>query len=188
MLFLDVLWMAAAALYLDQIVPGEFGTPRPWNFCCRRDGKSVSSSSSSSESSSDLRSPLAPREAALGDGDDDEWNEAADEFQEAVPAEMRARAAVRIRALRKEFEAVESAKSNDGGAQSVGWSARLKSTIRQLCGYGGGGGSDNEDGQTKAAEPMVAVASLDLTLYAGQITALLGHNGACAHVECLIRF
>ncbi len=100
MLFIDVLWMAAAALYLDHIVPGEFGTPRPWNFCCRRDDKSASASGvSSSQSPADLRSPLAPRDAALGDGDDDEWNEAADEFQEAVPAEMRARAAVRIRYL-----------------------------------------------------------------------------------------
>ena len=36
MLFADVIFWGVLGLYLDQVVPSQFGVAKPWNFCCKR--------------------------------------------------------------------------------------------------------------------------------------------------------
>lgn len=35
MMFFDLVFWAVLGLYLDQVVPSQFGVAKPWNFCCK---------------------------------------------------------------------------------------------------------------------------------------------------------
>lgn len=35
MMFVDLVFWGALGLYLDQVVPSQFGVAKPWNFCCK---------------------------------------------------------------------------------------------------------------------------------------------------------
>jgi hypothetical protein len=132
MMVLDAVWMALLAMYLEQIVPGEFGVSRSPFFCLTylRDL---------------FRSNTDKEHILLSSHEVDESVNA--EFEERVSAEVAAQEAVRIRELRKEF------------TKSAG------SPLSAIC------------PKKDAEASTVAVESLNLTLYSGQITALLGHNG-----------
>jgi len=39
MLLLDIVIYTILGLYLDQVVPSQFGVAKPWNFCCKKSVK-----------------------------------------------------------------------------------------------------------------------------------------------------
>jgi len=36
MMFANVVFWGVLGMYLDQVVPSQFGIAKPWNFCCKR--------------------------------------------------------------------------------------------------------------------------------------------------------
>lgn len=41
MMLFNVVFYALLGMYLDQVVPSQFGVAKPWNFCCKSKGKKV---------------------------------------------------------------------------------------------------------------------------------------------------
>ena len=180
MLVADMVWMALMALWLEQVVPSEFGTPQRsklfclsskfWRDTCADDSAARVRARALSVGGASARVGTAPvvdetvlLNAASDDGDDRVASVDSD-LQEAVSAELHAHEAVRIRALRREFDKTD---------QSVN---SCRARVRSWCGQRLS--ADEQATADEAARPAVAVDALDLSLYAGQITALLGHNGA----------
>jgi ATP-binding cassette, subfamily A (ABC1), member 3 len=151
-LIIDIVLYVCLAYYLDQVVPGEYGTPKRWNFLCTSEfwypasrthrfplrGRSHSGnpyeqvSTNDDDTSADSKS-AASNDAVLLDP----------ESYEAVDKDMEARARVNILELTKVYDPV-SCRARRG----------------------------------KEAQPVRALDGVNLTMYEGQIFALLGHNGA----------
>ncbi len=122
MMLFDAFWMLLLALYLEKILPSEFGSPLPWNFCCKRDNQGEGT-------------PLLPQPETHLNLDNDEHGSVI----EAVSDDVAKRESISISRLRRVFE-------------------------RGSC--------------FKKGDELVAVDSLNLTMFTGEIFALLGHNGA----------
>ena len=41
MMSIDLVFYILLGIYLDQIIPSQFGVAKPWNFCCKRKTKQV---------------------------------------------------------------------------------------------------------------------------------------------------
>ena len=41
MMSIDLVFYIILGIYLDQIIPSQFGVAKPWNFCCKRKAKQV---------------------------------------------------------------------------------------------------------------------------------------------------
>lgn len=122
---LDFLLYTGMGLYLEQVIPKEYGTRKPWNFI------------------------FMPKY----------WTWCGSKNKEASVQSNADNVAVSI----SPSDSIEAV-SNELRAQEVNNKALIVKDLRKVFSVPGG--------------EKVAVDSLDLKLYEGQITCLLGHNGA----------
>ena len=150
-MFLDVCLYLLLALYLDQVMPSEYGTPKAWNWFC------TSGFWRSSRANGDHDrllpypppaelGPVAPHPLGSSDNSSNDIGPVpvVDAQVEMVPDTHHELPTLTLRNLRREFD------------RAAGFG----------CGFCG------------SQPPLVAVDGLDLTMYEGEIFALLGHNGA----------
>jgi len=116
MMFGNVIFWSILGLYLDQVIPSQFGVSKSWNFCCK--------SSKKKTDKDDTRHLLADNEHP----DEDPRNFEA--VADALKKQEKSNDCLKVRGLVKTF------------------------------------------GQKRAVD------GTNLTMYNGQIFALLGHNGA----------
>ena len=118
----DVVFMAFLGYYLDQILPKQYGVPKPANFLCKRLYGVCKSGFSSGAGRQKVR---------VGDEIQDQERVSRGNFEDVSSQVQRDQYSLKVRNLRKV--------------------------------YGNG---------------KVAVENVSMTMYSGQIFALLGHNGA----------
>ena len=41
MMMFDVVFWGLLGMYLDQVVPSDYGVAKPWNFCCKSKKKNI---------------------------------------------------------------------------------------------------------------------------------------------------
>ena len=150
MLVVDFVLYTVLAWYLDQVVPSEFGVRRPWYFIFLRDYWCGKSHSITSDNETrSCKDLLACRRPVKGE----KGERLLDDMDDIGDSEIAMGEGPKFEPVGQHLKATEEA----------GKVIRVRNLRKEF---------PTPDG-TK-----VAVENLDLTMYEGQIFALLGHNGA----------
>ncbi|RLN96116.1 hypothetical protein BBJ28_00025887, partial [Nothophytophthora sp. Chile5] len=159
-LLLDSAILVALGWYFDNVLPQEFGVRKPWNFLFVKDYW-LPSSPSADDKAVMMESPSSP-----GDLVSPQTN-----YAFASPRGMRLRhqvssdgSIVMLKDKTGLVASVEPVNAALAAQEQKGTCLQIQGLRKEFSG---------DDGEVN-----VAVQGLNLTLYAGQISALLGHNGA----------
>eukprot|EP01103_Thecamoeba_quadrilineata_P016784 TRINITY_DN5719_c0_g1_i2.p1 TRINITY_DN5719_c0_g1~~TRINITY_DN5719_c0_g1_i2.p1 ORF type:complete len:1590 (+),score=279.69 TRINITY_DN5719_c0_g1_i2:504-5273(+) len=154
MILVDIVAYSFLAWYLGHVFPNDYGTVKPWYFLF------MPSFWFSSRESANER----------GDNLDDQLYHPEDidlTTIESVPQEIRKRPLIKIRALRKEYD-----NSSFRCLPKRNQAYTVPPTAHENA------ANDHNEENHHHHKRTAAVEHLDLEIYAGEIFALLGHNGA----------
>lgn len=170
MLILDFFLYGLIAWYLDQVLPSEFGTQLPWYFpmlpsywrqlcsrcslCFRPKALSALSGVPNAGNEGELKMPLLENEAFGQHQAEFPWYE-----NDVASPDVASAAQAVDQSHVEEPSAEERQFVQEGRAVRI---RRLRKTFPSPTG----------------GEDLVAVSNLNLDLYEGQVSVLLGHNGA----------
>ena len=171
MLLLDAVLYGVLAWYLDKVVPSEFGTPLPPTFCCRRSYWARTQRAPDAHEAA----PLLEAERARHSSQQVRRGGAAAGAAAAAAAAVAAGAFARSGACARPAHArpdpppCACAAAQEIAVEAVPAALAEKDAVH-ITGL-------SKTFPTKDG-PKVALDDLWLSMYEGQITALLGHNGA----------
>ncbi len=159
MLLFDGVVLFLLGLYLEQVVPSQYGLRRPWYFLCSRSFWAGSKKAVDDETS---------ESSLLGANNITALNEFYTKT-EAPDHSLDGTELIRIRNLRKLFPLEAAVSSESVFTRLIHTITCRKSKVNE--------DDDNHDDQLNGGN-FVAVKDLSLDMYKDQIFTLLGHNGA----------
>jgi len=158
MFIFDTVILMLLALYCEHVIPSAYGKKEPWYFLCTP--KWWSGCSFCKFGRADSRRSYEDTDGTFVSTDVCPFVEEAHSGHKTI---------VRIRGLRKEFPATAGADLDDPGVENTDEKSRSTAPPERGC---------CRDLDSMFGPKFVAVRSLTLDMYEGEIFTLLGHNGA----------
>ncbi|TYZ62891.1 hypothetical protein PybrP1_006990 [[Pythium] brassicae (nom. inval.)] len=163
-LVLDACVLFALGWYLEQVLPQQYGVRKPWHFLFSR-AHWTSPQGSRRRTASDSFLVLSPRSDAQSPRTNSPYASAPDAFGLQLQHQVSSDGSMVLLKEPRDKNSVEPVSQALALQEKKGTCLQIRGLRKVFPG---------DDGDAD----KVAVNSLDLTLYSGHITALLGHNGA----------